>query len=164
MQDWITYGAVILLIVLTTYLYQRQKLKVKKFILAKMYYSFGRVEIVILKQSSVIKSLIIRTHLKENANFDKKDYYLEIKKNDDDKILLNFSDNEILNSLSDLKANQLSIKFSEFKTFLNSFEIEKKNKKFRFIIKHQAFQSIKTPYLALNQRWSLYVPDSGKYN
>ena len=140
-----------------------KKERIKTFSLGIKYYSYGNIDILIEKQNSKIRFIII--NLSQNVqkqNIDLDNISLELLNEKENELLIKIKLNEALGNNLIIKNDQVFIDYESFKSFLkeNNFE----NKLFRFTVEFGKTRILKSVVLALNKRWTIYVPDRGKYN
>ena len=163
MHDIVLYILIFGLIILFTWIYLDKKERIKTFSLGIKYYSYGNIDILIEKQNSKIRYIIINISQNvQKQNIDLDNVSLELLNEKENELLIKIKLNEALGNNLIIKNDQVFINYESFKSFLkeNNFE----NKLFRFTVEFGKTKILKSVVLMLNKRWSIYVPDRGKYN
>ena len=163
MHDIVLYIIIFGLIILFSWIYLNKKEKIKTFSLGTKYYSYGNIDILIEKQNSKIRFIII--NLSQNVldqNIEIDNVSLELLNDENNELLAKINLKDVLGDKIFLKDDKINIDYESLKSFLKENNFEKKL--FRFIIEFNKTKILKSVVLMLNKRWSLYVPDRGKYN
>ena len=157
MEDIISYIIVFGLIITFTWIYFSKKEKGKRFSLTKKEYSFGSIEVWVEKKGSDIVSLAIDIVFGKD-NYQADSIFVDLIDKDRNIETLKIPLEIIIKDRKD----SFVIDYSGFSKLVkekqNSFET------FRFTAELPESRKLKTGWMAFNKRWSLYVPDTGKYN
>ncbi len=154
MEDILGYIIIFGLLIAFIWIYFSKKEKRKEFSLTKKNYSFGSINLLIRKKASEIECLLLQV----NPATSNAEILLELIKSN--RTVETF----LLPQELIIKENteNYCILFEELKTYL-------KNKagifdSFRFVIILKNNNKLKTGILAFNKRYSVYIPDTGRYN
>lgn len=122
------------------------------------------LKILVLKQHGKIQTLVVRIIARKE--FKVIDFKVELIDRKREFSYLNFNKNNNSTSfppgIAKNKFADANIPFEEFKKTLASQE--KTFQTFRFVIENDSGKKFKTHELALNKNWTIYKPDTGKYN
>ena len=157
MEDIISYIIVFGLIITFTWIYFSKKEKGKRFSLTRKDYSFGSIEVWVEKKGSDIVSLAVEIISGKDV-YQTDSLFVDLMDKKRNIETLQIPQEIIIND----RKESFVIDYIGFSNLVkenqNSFET------FRFTAEFPDSRKLKTGWMAFNKRWSLYVPDTGKYN
>jgi hypothetical protein len=157
MEDIISYIIVFGLIITFTWIYFSKKEKGKRFSLTKKEYSFGSIEVWVEKKGSDIVSLAVEI-VSGKDDYQPDSLFVDLMDKNRNIEALPIPSEIVIAERKD----NFVIDYSGFSKLIkenqNSFET------FRFTAGLPDSRKLKTGWMVFNKRWSLYVPDTGKYN
>ncbi len=162
MEDIITYIFIFGLIIIFTWFYLGKRENKKSFSLGKKYYAYVDIDVIIVKKSSQIEKILIRLSPFPGINLKSEDLIMESVEPNGTGIIKKIEVFEALGKDLSINNNEFHIGFPALKQYLMAENLDKNN--FRFVVKLNSTKNLKTVLLALNKKWSVYVPDTGRYN
>ena len=154
MEDILGYIIIFGLLIAFTWIYFSKKEKRKEFSLTNKKYSFGSIDLLVRKKASEIECLL----LKINPASSNAEIVLDLIKSNRTVDSLLIPPDLIVEE----NTENYCILFDELKMFLKdktgTFD------SFRFVIILKNNNKLKTGILAFNKRYSVYIPDTGRYN
>jgi len=162
MEDAISYIIVFGLIIGGVAFWQFRISKARPYMLSRQFFPELNLYLLIEKQEGKTKEFIIKIDFKKKTQLIPTVVEL-IDKNRNHEII---GLDTLKNSNTDKPENKSSINskysFSEFSQLLKNCGF--KFKTFRIVIENENGKKFKSHELAFNKRWTIYLPDSGKYN
>ncbi len=155
MQDILTYVIIFGLLIVFTYVFLSNKEKTKQFVLSQKDYSFGSLKVLVEKQNKEIKSLIVNPYIKQ-GNETVLDITAEVTLKNKETLVIDLAGNIIETEAG------ISIPFTKFTEMFQ--EMTNKLEYFKIVITFASNKKLKSGNLAFNKKWSIYTPDTGKYN
>lgn len=146
------------------YAYQYRRLRPRQMPFSVQIYPECILKILVHKQNGKIQTLIFRIIAKKDISVKECQVELIDKKRDFYPINFNEFNGNILppSTIPKNKYYDAKIAFSEFKEKLTSQD--KTFQTFRFVAENELDRKFKTHELTFNKNWTIYRPDSGKYN
>lgn len=164
MEDIVAYIILFSIGLGVLYAYQYRRLRPRETAFSVQIYPECILKILVTKQRGKVQSLIFR--LIARKKFSLSDCSVELIDKNREFSHLNF--NQINGStlppstIAKHKYADAKLPFDEFKKTLESQD--KTFQTFRFVVENNSGKKFKTHELTFNKNWSIYRPDSGKYN
>jgi len=157
-------GYVVLFIVGLTvlYAYQWRKIKKRDLSLSRQAYADAILELFIQKQHGKTQKIILQIIAKTDLQL--QDIAVELigKKREFQTVKFSTDDSDKLIFISKNNRHHFLIDPDFFKKFISEQGAEFRT--FRLIVTNDKGKKFKTHELAFNSKWTLFKPDSGKYN
>jgi len=146
------------------YLYQWRKDKMRIFPLSEQHYPELVLTVLIKKQSGEIKSLLLRVLAKKDITVKEILVELIYPGNENFSASLNHLSGENLFPLKITGGNSFdfNLEMKDFKDEITGQSV--KFNAFRLIVQNESGKKFKSHRLAFNKRWSVFKPDTGRYN
>ena len=146
------------------YLYQWRKEKVRMFPLSEQIYPELILTVLIIKQSGEIKSVILRVEAKKEMILKKILVDLISHENKFYSVALNdvIEENPLPLKLPAGKPFDFKLEMTDLKNEITGQSV--KFNAFRLVAQNDDGKKFKSHRLAFNKRWSVFRPDTGKYN
>ena len=158
MEDVLTYALIFGLLILFTLVFLSNKEKNKKFLLTNKIYSFGNIDVFVVKQGKEIKYLEI--HYKLFGNTSDNNASLSVETVAKDKtVRLTAIPEQIVDHLS---INRMKINYHDFSKLIIDHTNQLQH--FRIVVTFANNKKLKSGILAFNKNWNIYTPDTGIYN
>jgi len=164
MEDIITYIIVFGLIIGGVSIWQFRNAKARPYLLSMQNFPGFRLGLSIEKFDGKTKEFIIKTTF--DSQLEPKLLWLEMinNKRETNTILLdnNLTVRENIEPQGEKILKTYKLSFSDLTKLLNNSQFNFST--FRIVVGIDSGQKFKSHELALNKRWTIYRPDSGKYN
>jgi len=164
LEDIIGYIVIFVAGLGALYLFQWRKDRIRLFPLSEQFYAELVLTVLIRKQGSEVKSIIVRVQPKKETII--QDIRVELLHHENEPF--SFSLNEITGK------HKLPVKILQGNSFDFEFEMEPfkdeitarsvKFNVFRLAAQTQKGKKFKSHRLAFDKRWSVFKPDTGRYN
>ena len=164
MEDTIAYIILFAIGLGVLYAYQYRRLRPRQMPLSVQVYPECVLKVLVVKQHGKIQSIVIRIIARKELTIKSVSAELIGKSRDFNHFDFSEENSEITLPLS-LRKNKytdVKIPFDDLKKNLISLEIPFRT--FRFVFENLAGKKFKTHEFAFNKNWTIYRPDSGKYN
>jgi hypothetical protein len=163
-EDIVAYVVLFAIGLGVLYAYQYRRLRPRQTPFSVQIYPECILKILVQKQHGKIQTLIFRVIARKK--FYVKECTIELinKKREFHHLNFNEINGSILLSspIGENKYADAQIPFQEFKTKLESQD--KTFQTFRLVVENDSGKKFKTHELTFNKNWTIYKPDSGKYN
>ncbi|NOY49028.1 MAG: hypothetical protein GXO88_00455 [Chlorobi bacterium] len=162
MEDILTYVIVFGLIIGGVAVWQIRYAKPRPYWLSHQLFPEMQMWVLIEKKDGKHKSVIIKTM--RNKNLSLHPPKAELINSKRERLIIDLAEKEKQErAREDGQIETITgLDFDEFYKLLNSSEF--KFSTFRIIVENDAGKRYKSQELAFNKRWTIYRPDSGKYN
>ncbi|MDG2080876.1 MAG: hypothetical protein P8J47_03735 [Bacteroidales bacterium] len=164
MESILSYTVIILVIVISIYIYNIRKKQSRIFSLSEQNFPSNIFYVKIAKLNGVITSILIEIYALKDMNITSVRAELITGKR-----VFNYYDiSGLCNNLDlplDLTAShscKIEIPFTDFKNKMNDGELPFRT--FRFVINDDRNNPFKSHELGFNSKWIIYRPDTGSYN
>lgn len=165
MESIISYSVIILLIIVSIYVYNIRKSQTRIFTLSEQIYATNSLYVMILKKSGKIDSVIISVKAVKPITIDEIKVELITGKREfnyyDLRNIVNEETEFPFKTTSDSET-KFTIPFNDFKSMLSDGVHPFRT--FRFIISSDSNTPFKSHELGFNKKWVIYRPDTGSYN
>jgi len=164
MEDVLTYVIVFGLIIGGVAFWQFRYGKPRPYLLSNQVFPEFNLQLLIEKSEGKTKDFIIKLELKKQIETKYPIVELIGKKRELEILQLEGSINDKNKTSNPNNSSLLEYKFSfsEFRTLLKNNDFSFKS--FRISIENDTGRKFKSHELAFNKSWTIYRPDSGKYN
>lgn len=164
MEDIFGYILVLLAGFSALYIYQTRKSKKRLLPLSTQHYPELTLELLIQKQEGAIQNLILRIHAKKDLVIRKTQVELITTGKEIFAIPLNpvLEKTEMPFSLKKNNVQELLMDMKMFKSEI--INVNQSFIEFRLAIENASGRKFKTHRLAFNKNWTIFKPDSGKFN
>ena len=164
MESILSYTVIILVIVISIYIYNIRKKQSRIFSLSEQNFPSNIFYVKIVKLNGVITSILIEIYALKDMNITSVRAELITGKR-----VFNYYDISGLCNNLDLPLDlteshscKIEIPFTDFKKMMNDGELPFRT--FRFVINDYRNNPFKSHELGFNSKWIIYRPDTGSYN
>lgn len=146
------------------YAYQSRRLSPRQFPLSVQTFPECLLTVFVTKQHGKTQTLVVQINARKNLSLGKAFLELIAKDRSINLLPLNTKNKvvEMPDFLSEGQQTEIKLPFEEFSTELKSHG--KPFRSFRIVVEDTNGKKYKSHEMAFNKNWSIYRPDSGKYN
>lgn len=164
MEDIISYAILFAFGLTALYLYQKHRTKQHNLPLSMQYFPDLNLQVIIQKQYGKTQYLILKTSAKKMVSIAKVLVELIGKNRKIEIVEIKTKEIDEITPIHLNQGEEYDFQFNpkHFQEFLHKHEMPFIS--FRFVLENKEGKKFKSHELAFNKNWSIYKPDTGKYN